>query len=291
MKFRAAGPLSCLLFLYVLRIGLLAQIAPNSDNNYLQLRNIALQPTGTSVQNVTLKRGASTFRLNSGVLCFVAPVNNKVTGAVFVGEGKLLLDPPAPWERAMLSALSREKEYAESFDQLVLRFTDNTYEELKAAGKPSSSSCDPTPLRNSEKASRKELHNNLDARILQDVLSPEPGGLIVAFVHSKHYEGKTIFTIDPHGAPDVYPEEISLETYNECKYGIWAAFHYTAEYANGTAKSSQKNGVIQIDRHRQERPHRWQGRGYDGFPSAGPEGGAVPAVPFLVCLQRHGPVG
>ena len=91
------------------------------------------------------------------------------------------------------------------------------------------------------------LRYNLDARIMQDVLSSEPGGLFVAFVHGKHYDGKTLFVIDPHGAPNVEPEEIKLETYNENKMGVWAAFHYTSEYANGTASSAQKNGVVHID--------------------------------------------
>jgi hypothetical protein len=93
----------------------------------------------------------------------------------------------------------------------------------------------------------KELSYNLDARILQDVVSSEPGGLFAAFVHGKRYDGKTLFTIDPHGAPGVYPEEISLETYNESKLGIWAAFHYASEYAAGTATSAQANSVIHID--------------------------------------------
>ena len=65
-------------------------------------------------------------------------------------------------------------------------------------------------------------------------------------MHGKQYEGKTILAIDPHGAPYVYPEEISLETYNENKQGIWTAFHYTSEYANGAATGAQKHEVVSI---------------------------------------------
>ena len=36
----------------------------------------------------------------------------------------------------------------------------------------------------------------------------------MALRHGKRHDGKSLFTIDPHGAPGVYPEEISLETYN-----------------------------------------------------------------------------
>ena len=203
MKARAALQMSAVIFVVFLHVSLFAQTTPNSDGLYQQLRNIVLQPTGLTIQNVTLKRDAATFQLNSGTLCFVAPVNNKVTGAVFVGDGKLLLEPPIASERASLSVLSREKVYVETYDTLVLRFTDATYDELKSAGKPASAACDLGPLRNSAKAMRKDLNYNLDARILQDVASTEPGGLFVAFVHGKHYDGKTLFIIDPHGAPSV----------------------------------------------------------------------------------------
>lgn len=247
MKACAAFLLGCVVYFSLLFSVLAAQQTPNSDGNYQQLRNIALLPGAINVENLTLKRDAATFVLRTGTLCFVAPVNNKVTGAVFVGEGKLLVDPPIPSERDVLSVLSKEKEYAESFDHLVLRFTDSTYDELKSAGKPGGAGCDLALLRNSAKVMRKDINYNLDARILQDVASTEPGGLFVAFVHGKHYESKTIFTIDPHGAPYVYPEEISLETYNENKQGIWTAFHYTSEYANGTATGAQKNGSVHIE--------------------------------------------
>jgi hypothetical protein len=183
MKARAAVPLGCVVSLLLLSIVLTAQQTPNSDGNYQQLRNIALQPGGITIENVTLKRDAATFQLRSGTLCFVAPVNNKVTGAVFVGEGKLLLDPPVPSERAILSVVSKEKEYVESFDHLVLRFTDGTYDELKSAGKPRGLGCDIALLRNSAKVMRRDMNYNLDARVLQDVASTQPGGLFVAFVH------------------------------------------------------------------------------------------------------------
>jgi hypothetical protein len=248
MKARAAVTYSCWLWVCLVSTAFYAQTTPNSDGNYQQLRNITLQPGGIAVQNVTVKRDAATIHFDSGMLCFVAPVNNKVTGAVFTGEGKLLLDPPTPSERAMLAVLSKEKEYAEPFDQLVIRFTDGTYDELKSAGPAATASCNADPLHSVAKALRKELHYNLDARILQDVASNEPGGLFVAFVHGKHYDGKTLFFIDPHGAPRVYPEEISLETYNENKYGIWSAFHYRPEYASGVATGGQQNGVIHIER-------------------------------------------
>ncbi len=222
--------------------------SPNSDATYQQLRTISLGAEAVAVNNFTLKRDAATFELNSGTVCFLQTVQGKVTGAVFVGEGRLLLTPPIPSEERSLSLLTREKEFSESFNRLVLRFTDGSYDEIKKAGKPGSvASCDAGLLSDTQHTTRKKLHYNLDARILQDVLSPEPGGLFVAFVHGKKYSDKMLFVIDPHGAPRVYPEEIELMTYEDNKEGIWAAFHYSSEYAAGTAKGSQKDRCISIE--------------------------------------------
>ena len=224
-------------------------VIPNSDLTYQQLRNLGLSAEAVVVNNVELKRDAATFHLRSGAVCFVAPVNGKVTGAVFTGEGNLVLDPPLKDEKRSLKLLTKEDGFVENFNNLVLRFTDTTYDELKKAGNPASSGCNAGLLSDNKNALRHnlQLKYNLDGRILQDVLSTEPGGLFVAFIPGKKYNSKEILTIDPHGASDVAPEEISFLTYDENKYGIWAAFHYSSEYKNGTASGSQKNQVIHIE--------------------------------------------
>ena len=84
-----------------------------SEGNYQQLRNISLQGGELAVEKIAFKRDAASFQLDSGMLCFLPAVNNKVTGAVFIGDGRLLIDPPLAAERASLSLLTKEKEYKE----------------------------------------------------------------------------------------------------------------------------------------------------------------------------------
>src|SRR4051794_41082624 len=123
------------IFWYLLTVILLvgcafADQSPNADANYQQLRTITLGTEAITVSNLTLKRDAATFQLNSGTLCFLSPVGSKVTGAIFVGEGRLLLTPPIPAEGRSLTLLTKEAEFSESFSRLVLRFTDDTYKQL-----------------------------------------------------------------------------------------------------------------------------------------------------------------
>jgi len=195
---------------------------PNSDPTYQQLRNITLGSEAVAVNNFALKREAATFHLRSGTVCFLAPVQGKVTGAVFAGDGNFVIDPPSASERSMLKLLTKEDEFSENFSQAVFRFTDSSYDELKKAGSAAPSGCDAGLLRDSQNATRhnRELKFNLEARILEDVLSPAPGRLFVAFVHGKRYNGKELFTIDPHSSSD----QVELETYDEAKFGTWMGY-------------------------------------------------------------------
>jgi peptidase M1-like protein len=206
-----------------------AQSGPNSDQTYQALRNVILSGESVSVSNLELKRDAGTFHLRSGTVCFAAPVQGKVTGAVFAGDGNFVLDAP-PSERGMLKLLTKENEFSENFSQMALRFTDSTYEEIKKGGSAASGACDAGPLKDSQRTTRYRLKENLEVRILQDLLSPEPGGVFVAFIRGKRYNDKELFTIDPHESGD----QVQFMTYDENKYGLWASFRSSGEYKKGT---------------------------------------------------------
>jgi hypothetical protein len=145
-----------------------------------------------------------------------------VTGAVFLVDGNFVIAAPSVSERSMLKLLTKEDEFSENFSQMVLRFTDGTYDQLKKAGSAASGGCDSGLLKDSQNATRhnRQIKYNLEARILEDVLSPESGALFVAFVHGKRYSGKELFTIDPHSSSD----QVELETYEDSKSGLWAGF-------------------------------------------------------------------
>ncbi len=203
--------------------------APNSDPNYQALRNGTLSGEAVTVNNLELKRDAGTFHLRSGTVCFVAPVNGKVTGAVFIGDGNLVLDPPSPSERNSLKLLTKENEFSENFGQMVLRFTDSTYDEIKKAGTSGGSGCDAGPLKDTQHTTRHKLKSNLEVRLLEDVLSPEPGGFFIAFIHGKRYDGQELFQIDPHEGTD----QVDFTTYDDSKMGDWASFPLAGAHKPG----------------------------------------------------------
>jgi hypothetical protein len=217
-----------------------AQAGASSDATYATLRSLGLGNEAVSVTNFDLKRDAGTFRLKSGTVCFAAAVNGKVTGAVFTGDGIFLLVPPTEQERKSLKYLTKEDEFNEKFERLVLRFTDSSYEELKKAGTPATSGCDAGLWKDSQNATRHKIRHNLEAEVLGEVLSPEPRGMFVAFIHGKRYDDKEIYSLDPNENGD----QVEFWTYDENKWGDWASFSFTQPHAPGTV-----GRTIRIEHH------------------------------------------
>ena len=232
---------------------------PNTNSEYQQLRHIALSTESFTVNNLILKRDAGEFTFHSGTFTFLTPVNGKVTGAVFSGDGTFSMVPPTDVEKRSLSMLTRAPKIEEVFDQALLRFTDGTEAEIKKQGSPGAP-VDAGMLNDvrGDLRNKTQLAYNFDGRILQDVLSPGRGGLFVAFIRGKRYSSKLLYGVDPHGIPDftpfgrLGPEEVSLFSYESGfsqKYGVWAAFHLADEYKTGTASSKQINGFVDAQKH------------------------------------------
>src|SRR5882672_2323945 len=217
-----------------------AQSVANSDPTYAALRNLSLGGEAFSVANFDLKRDAGTFHLNSGTVCFVPPVNGKVTGAVFAGDGAFLLVPPTETERKSLKFLTKGEEFSEKFERLVLRFTDSTYEEIKKAGTAASGGCDAGPLKDSQSVTRHKIKHNMEIELLAEVLSPEPRGIFFAFIHGKRYDDKEIYSLDPNQDSS----QVDFWTYDENKWGDWTSFNFTEPHAKGTV-----GRTIHIDHH------------------------------------------
>jgi hypothetical protein len=248
LRLRISFLLSVLLFANCFGI-LRAQHAGNSNANYQQLRSLMPGDDVITVNNLELRRDAATFTFRSGSFAFYGQVNGKVTGAVFKGDGHLHITPPTPQERHNLAILFKSEEFDEDFDQVVLRFTDETAAELHkaAAGKGTLDSEYTKAAKELQSFTREKLHENIDLRLLQDMLSPAPGGYFLAAVHGKK-NGRLLFVLDPQGASGFAPEEVSLLTWNGidqvATYPL--TFHRAAEYANGTADGNEHNAAYKI---------------------------------------------
>jgi hypothetical protein len=98
-----------------------------------QLDAVSLDPTQIySLRDASITRDGLKFYFNRGFVEFFAPVAGEITGAVFSGDGEVLLMPPNAAERQSLAQFTQTAVLEERFVSLYLRFTDQTARELKA---------------------------------------------------------------------------------------------------------------------------------------------------------------
>ena len=219
----------------------------NTDPVYVELRkksddSKSFSGNVASVNNLILKRDAATFTLRSGELYFLGPIQNRITGAVFVGEGEITLTPPTAVEKKSLAIFTDTPTLTEQFAELVLRFTDKTFEEIKASpnasfsenGSRAGQARDAYPEK--QNMLRKRFRYNADLRALADIYSPNRPGFFLAFINGKRYS-KLFYRLDPMGVIEVSPDEVALESYGTTDGGVWTSFHLAEEYARGMARS------------------------------------------------------
>ena len=223
--------------------------AGNAHAVYKELRSLAVGTDTYKVNSLVLHKDAASFTLTGNVYMLPA-VQGKITGAVFLGQGSMAYTPPIAVERNMLRNLTRGEDFNETFDRAVFRFTDDTAATIKAgaAGPAAGSSAEATDAwKDTNQALRLTLKSNLHARILQDVLSPKPGGLFHAYVTGKKYSNKLAYMVDPQGAGFVAPEEIQLFSWAANKEGIFTGHRFSDSYARKEKMPTTAGSWIDIE--------------------------------------------
>lgn len=231
----------------------------NVDPIYQNLRQLAktnqdFAGSYATVNNLVLKRDAATFTLKTGEIYFLAPVENRYTGAVFIGTGEMSMTPPTQAEKNSIKIFTDQEGIVEQFDKLVFRFTDKTYEEIKASPNVTMKTAGPAIgqardlYRSNMDLLRKRLRDNRELRTLQDIYNPSQEGYFNAFINGNRFN-KLVFVVDPFGVPGAMPEEVALSSYGESDGGSWAAFHREEEFKKGTASSSEDHRIIDITQH------------------------------------------
>jgi hypothetical protein len=202
-----------------------AAASANRDGVYLALRSSLPAGDGVQVKDFTLERQGGTFHFAQGSFFFYSPVNGKVTGAVFEGSGHFDLTPKDASERHSLALLNKSGVMAQDFSTLVLRFSDDTADEIRKAsagsagattGQASNAAADLA------KSFRQKLHENLELRLLSDVLISRPTQYFLAsFRMGGMFTGRTVlFIVDPESVPD----QVELDTLSDEGEQAWAGY-------------------------------------------------------------------
>ena len=173
------------------------------------------------VTNFTLTRHAATIEFQSGEMNVMESVQGRHHAVLFTGRGVFRFRPPNPLEQDQLHKFTQTRVLEEPFDSVVLRFSDQTGEELlkqnpsapAASGGKSCSRC--TDTRN--KLLKRYLRN-VDSRILRDIYSGN-AGYFSAYVFSKS-KGEFFLEIDPEQT-----EQFSITQLSRMNFvDVWSSF-------------------------------------------------------------------
>ncbi len=143
---------------------------------YEALNALRIDPTQVySVRELHLRRETVNFSFSEGKLAFLAPLDGRITGAVFTGRGRVIATPREPAERRSLAQFLGFPLLDQSFSRAYLRFTDDTaaelVQQLHDAGVSATNDPDYAAFWNSTVAS---LNPDSSLRVMTDWLAASP---------------------------------------------------------------------------------------------------------------------
>jgi len=95
---------------------------------YRRLGNLSLDPTAVyKIRDASIDREDIHLSLSDGTIAFTREVNGRITGALFEGEGEVLIVPPDYTERHSLSMFSGSAVLNERFALAYFRFADDSF--------------------------------------------------------------------------------------------------------------------------------------------------------------------
>lgn len=224
-------------------------------DRYEQIKSFTLGAGSASVKSLVLNRDRVRMTFD-GTFYFAAPIDGKITGAVFVGEGKFSAAlPPSEFERDNVKRLLGADVVESDFKTAVLRFSDDTFERLgQPVGAPGSVDPQMQKLAGEiEGRILKETGANLAARIALSILNQEqPGFFFANFDGGKR--GRFSFILDYQNRIPVANFSINggekglVFTYKSDYYDneVWMAFYGLEDYQRHIVAYSDVNDLIDV---------------------------------------------
>ncbi|MEO6655290.1 MAG: hypothetical protein ABIO36_04345 [Pyrinomonadaceae bacterium] len=222
---------------------------------YRQVKAFSLSGAKADVNSVTFKRDRVEMTF-TGTFYFTAPIDGKVTGLVFIGQGTFKAQvPPDEFEKANVKRMLTVEDAIESdFKTAVFRFTDNTMDIL---GRNKSEGTVPTAAQAlaSELDARilKETGANLSSRVVLSVLNQEmPGFFFANFDGGKRGRFNYVLDIQNRIPTDYFGvnagEKGLIFKYDSVtkENDVWLAFYSLSDYSRATASYSDRNDLVDI---------------------------------------------
>jgi hypothetical protein len=248
----------CSLFaaaLFVAPTSFAQETTANSDKDfYTRIRSCSLGGGSAGVSSLVLNRDRAQMTF-TGTFYFATPVDGHVTGAVFIGDGRFSAQlPPSDFEKENVKRLLGADSIESDFTTAVLRFSDDTFEQLGQKPPSGQASASVQKLADEMEARvSKQTGANLSARIALSFLNQEkPGFFFASFDGGKrgrfnlvldHQTRLPVANFDINGGEKGLIYNYQSEIYNT---EIWLAFYSQEDYKRGRVEYSDVNDLLDI---------------------------------------------
>jgi hypothetical protein len=219
-----------------------------ADEVLAQLSKIRLDKKQIyTIRDVTLRRDVLSIAFNRGTIAFLEPVKGKVTGAVFIGSGEIVAIPPDAVEKQQIFKFTNTPILNEPFQTALLRFTDNTFEDLKREIAEHAQE-DPSPEDIAQfapwDAALATRSASLNIRILTDLLESQNTPFFLAELNGERTGWfNTVFDLRS-------TEEVSIFQLRDTAAGflgdVWASFNQRSEARNLEAVAHEYKSPVDI---------------------------------------------
>lgn len=222
---------------------------------YDKIRAFSLTGGKADVTSLALKRDRVEILL-TGTIYIAAPVDGRVTGAVFVGKGTFRAAvPTSDFENANVKRLLGVDDTIETdFTTAVLQFSDETFEILGKTKVEGSAPVQAQKMASEANAAiLKETGANISARIALSIVNKEsPGFFFGLFDGGKM--GRFSYVLDnqnriPTASFGINAGEKGLIFKYDSfinNNDIWMAFYALSDYERGSAPYSDQNDLVDI---------------------------------------------
>lgn len=217
--------------------------------------------TKATVSNLTFKRDRGEMNL-TGDLYFAAPVEGKVTGAVFIGKGTFRAEAPSvQFEKDNVKRFLDAEVIESDFETAVMRFNDDTYDIIGQGStpveEPPSQAMD--LAKDLEPRILKETAANISARLAVSLANQEEAGFFMA-QFDKGKLGRFTFIFDPQCRILNYifkidaGEKVSVFRYDSYSYGndMWLATYSEQDFENKRVSYSSDYDVVEPKHYQME---------------------------------------
>ena len=228
---------------------------------YEELKTFELGSEVYRAENLSLKRDRIELTFD-GEFHFASPIEGRVYGAVFIGKGRLQVEPWSLFEKENMERLLKSDVVDATFSKAVLRFTDDTYEQLKANGASAAETRKwegGNLTTNLEKRLLRQTGLDLSARLAAAVMNGDDLGIFFGQFEGGNRQRFCAFLDHQGRVPgSVFGvnggEKGLLFQYRKLEHGndIWTAFYNQQDFKRGHVSYSDTFDLVKIPDYRMQ---------------------------------------